>query len=65
MNLILNDQPAVKIFARRLVDKPAFKAVLYDCEGDKKWIPRKVSKYNDKDGTLLIEEWFYNKEFKN
>jgi hypothetical protein len=60
----LNDKPAVKIFAKKLVDKPNNKAILFDCEGDKIWLPRSTVKVIDSK-TILIEEWIYKQKFEN
>ena len=35
----VNGKPAVKIFAKALVNKPGHNAILFDCEGDKTWLP--------------------------
>ena len=60
MNIIvLNDKPAVKIKAQLEWDNG--KSILYNCEGDKVWIPKKVSQFNKEEGTLTIEKWFYDK----
>jgi hypothetical protein len=59
-NLTLNDKPAVKIFAKQLVD--GHKAILFDCEGDKIWLPKSCIKKLGND-TILIEEWFYKQKF--
>lgn len=59
--LILHDKPAVKIHAFAVVPSPSGKCSLYNCEGDKVWIPNSLCKYDAEHKTLLIEEWFYNK----
>lgn len=61
-NYTVNDKPAVKIFAKSLVNKPENNAILFDCEGDKVWIPRSTVKVLDRE-TILIQEWFYKQKF--
>ena len=61
-NYTVNDKPAVKIFAKALVNKPENNAILFDCEGDKVWIPRSTVKVLDRE-TILIQEWFYKQKF--
>jgi len=34
---------------------------LYNINGEEKWVPNSLSKYNDKKEVLTIEEWFYNR----
>lgn len=63
VNYTVNDKPAVKIFARALVDKPDNNAILFDCEGDKVWLPRSTIKVVDRE-TILIQEWMYKQKFK-
>jgi hypothetical protein len=60
---VLNGRPAIKVNAKHVMWGATDKAMLYDIDGDQKWVPRKVSKFNKQEGTLLIEEWFYNKLF--
>lgn len=62
-NYTLNDKPAVKIFAKVLVNKPENNAILFDCEGDKVWIPRSTVKVINKE-TILIQEWIYKQKFE-
>jgi len=59
--LEVNDKPAVKIFAKKLTEKGG--AILFDCEGDKVWIPKSCVKIIDRD-TILIQEWIYKQKFK-
>jgi len=40
------------------------KGCWYDCEGDKVFIPYSVSYYDEKNCTIEIPEWFFNKYFK-
>lgn len=61
-NYTVKDKPAVKIFAKSLVNKPENNAILFDCEGDKVWIPRSTVKVLDRE-TILIQEWFYKQKF--
>ena len=60
-NLILHSKPAVKIKAYAVIPSPKGKATLYNCEGDKVWIPDNLCRFNAEKKELLIEEWFYNK----
>ena len=62
-NYTLNDKTAVKMFAKVLVNKPENNAILFDCEGDKVWIPRSTVKVIDKE-TILIQEWIYKQKFE-
>lgn len=59
---VVNDKPAVKIFGKPIIDSSKYKSILFDCEGDKKWIPRSICKYSG-DGTILVQEWWYNQNF--
>lgn len=62
-DIVLNDKPAVKIFAERLVKwQPSSK---YDCEGTVMWLRNDYTEYNEKEKTLIIEEWYYNGRFKD
>jgi hypothetical protein len=56
--LFIHTQPAVKINAKLI--KALDKASLYDCEGDKIWIPNSKHQYNTKEQTVLVEKWFYD-----
>jgi len=58
--LQINNQPAVKILARKL--KELDRAILFDCEGDKVWLPKKCVKIIDND-TTLVQEWIYKQKF--
>lgn len=60
MPFVLNDKPAVKIFAKKLTETS--KAIYFDCEGDKVWLPKRNIKVLTKD-TILIEEWIYKQHF--
>lgn len=60
MPFVLNDKPAVKIFAKKLTETN--KAILFDCEGDQVWLPKNSIKVLTKD-TILIEEWLYKQKF--
>jgi len=59
----VNGKPAVKIFAKALVNKPGHNAILFDCEGDKTWLPRSCVKIIDNE-TILLQEWMYNQKFE-
>lgn len=60
MILEVNEKPAVKIFAKKI--KKLDKAILFDCEGDKVWLPKSAVKVVDKE-TILIQEWLYKQKF--
>ena len=60
--LEIKGKPAVKIFARALVNKPQNNAILFDCEGDKVWIPRSTVKIINPE-TILVLEWMYKQKF--
>lgn len=62
-NILLNDKPAVLI-AGKLI-KPGKKASLYDCEGDKVWIPNSVHKYRTEQKKIVVQEWWYNNAVEN
>lgn len=49
--LEVNDKPAVKIFAKKLTEKGG--AILFDCEGDKVWLPKSRVKIIDRE-TIMI-----------
>lgn len=61
-NFSVNDKPAVKIFAKALVDKPENNAILFDCEGDKVWLPRSTVKVINRE-TILLQEWIFKQKF--
>lgn len=61
-NLSVNDQPAIKIKAKRI--QKMDNTSKYDCEGDKVWIANSCCIYNEKEHTLLIQEWLYNRMVK-
>lgn len=56
--LEVNGRAAVKILAKKLADPKNSKAILFDCEGDKHWIPKSVHKIIDKE-TIMVQQWFY------
>ena len=58
-SVLFKGKPAYKISATLITKLD--KASLYDCEGDERWIPNSVCKYNAQDKSLVIIEWFYNK----
>lgn len=60
MDYSVNDQPAVKIFAKEV--KSLDKAILFDCEGDMVWLPKSCVKIVDS-GTILVQEWIYKQKF--
>jgi hypothetical protein len=66
--ITLNGKRAVKVNAKHVTWGASDKALLFDIDGDERWVPRSVSKFDVTDskkqeGTLLIEEWFYKKLF--
>lgn len=79
--ITLNGKPAVKVNAKQILWGNTNRAQLYDIDGDKRWVPFSVSKFEkskqsqeqldrgfhkgDVTGTLIIEQWFYNKLFPN
>lgn len=79
MELTLNGKRAVRVNAKVVTWGTTSKAKLYDIDGDQKWVPNSVSKFeNSKEsqeqlergvhrgnitGTLLIEEWFFKRLF--
>ena len=76
MDITLNDKPAVKVNAEKVVWGNTNKASLYDIDGDEEWIPKSLCKFTQTGdphstekgnipGTLVIAEWFYNKLFPN
>lgn len=58
----VNDKPAIKMFATTLVNKPENNAILFDCEGDRVWLPKSTVKVIDRN-TILIQEWIYKQKF--
>lgn len=61
--LEVNGLPAVKILAKKLAAPEKSKAILFDCEGDKHWIPKSVHRIIGKE-SIMVQEWFYNKNLK-
>lgn len=41
------------------------KAYLLNCEGDEKWIPKGVCRFNPATNTVDIQDWWYGKNFPN
>lgn len=58
---IVNDKPAVKIFARKMIAKD--RAILFDCESDEVWLPKSCIKILD-DETILIQKWLFKQKFE-
>ena len=58
--LEVNNKPAVKIFGRKLSETQ--NSYLFDCEGDKVWLPKSTVKIIDKE-TILVQEWIYKQKF--
>jgi len=74
MEVLLNGKRAVKVNAKKVIWGNTAKAKLYNIDGDEKWVPIALSKFDrtdpnqnrgDLDGVLTIEEWFYKKLFPN
>ena len=59
--ILLHGRPAVKVNAKKVMWGVTPKANLYNINGEEKWVPNTLSKYNDKKEVLTIEEWFYNR----
>ena len=59
----VNDKPAVKMLAKAIVNKPENRAILFDCEGDKMWLPKSCVKIINNE-SILLQEWIYNQRFK-
>lgn len=59
--ILLHGRPAVKVNAKKVMWGGTAKAQLYNINGEEKWVPNSLSKYNDKKEVLTIEEWFYNR----
>lgn len=59
-NLIVNEKPAVKIFAKKI--KELDKAILFNCEGDNVWLPKSAVKIVGNE-TILLQEWIYKQKF--
>jgi hypothetical protein len=64
-DIFLHGNRAVKVNAKSKMWGVTDAARLYNIDGDDKWIPNSLCEYNEKEGTLIIEEWFYNKLFNN
>lgn len=58
--LEVNNRPAVKIFAKKL--NQTQNSILFDCEGDKIWIPKSCVKILTPE-TILVQEWMYKQKF--
>jgi hypothetical protein len=42
------------------------KAILFNCDGEKHWIPKsQITKMDDKTKTLTIPTWLYKDKFPN
>lgn len=57
----INGLPAIRIDCKIEVDKKHLQAILIEYCGEKFWLPRSVLRDN-KDGTIDIQEWYYNKK---
>lgn len=64
----INSKKTVKIEVTAKMWGSTGKARLYEINGEQRWVPRSVSKFNETgkrgEGILVIEEWYYNKYFK-
>jgi hypothetical protein len=63
-NVFLHGKPAVKVNGEFVLWGVTDKAKLYNIGGNEKWLPNSLCEYNDKEKSLIIEEWFYNKLFE-
>ena len=63
MNLLINDQPAVRITAFKI--KETENAVLMNCEGDLVWFGKKYVQVEEAKKTMLIQQWLYDLKVKN
>jgi hypothetical protein len=64
-NIFLHGKNVVKVNAKKVMWGMTTRAQLYNIDGDEKWVPNSLCEYNDKEKSLIIEEWFYNKLFPN
>ncbi len=64
MNYVLNvnGQKAIRIPGK--IIKVLDKATLIDCDGDQQWSPHNTFRDN-RDGTIDIQQWIYDKKFPN
>lgn len=60
--VLLEGKPAYKIKAVQIAQTP--RAILFDCEGDDIWIPKSVCKPVPQDETVVILDWWYNKNME-
>jgi hypothetical protein len=64
-DVTLHGKRAVKVNAETVMWGVSEKAQLFNIDGEERWVPKSLSEYNEKEKTLIIEEWFYNKIFKD
>lgn len=57
----VNGKAAIRIQAELKAETE--RAYLLNCEGDDKWIPKGVCRYNPATNTVDIQDWFYGKTF--
>lgn len=57
----INGKPAIRVQAELVAETE--KALLLNCEGDEKWIPKGVCRFNPASNTVDIQDWFYAKTF--
>ena len=74
MDITLNGKPAIKVNAKRVTWGSTPKSVLYDIDGDEKWVPKSLCEFTPASrtntvghtpGTLIVVEWKYNQMFPN
>jgi hypothetical protein len=64
-DVFLHGKRAIKVNAKIVLWGVTSKAKLYNIDGDERWIPNSLCEFDEKENTLLIEEWFYNKLFES
>jgi len=64
-DMFLHGKRAIKVNAQIVLWGVASKAKLYNIDGDERWIPNSLCEFDEKENTLIIEEWFYNKLFES
>ena len=57
----INGKPATRI--KGILVENNRLASLFDCEGDKIWLPNSTVRDNE-DGTIDIQDWIYKQKFK-
>jgi hypothetical protein len=64
-DVFLHGKRAIKVNAQIVLWGVTPKAKLYNIDGDEQWIPNSLCEFDEKENTLVIEEWFYNKLFES